>query len=175
MTTSPPPMVDLAAAPDEATALVQFLDAQRTVLIRKAWNLDHDQLHTTLPPSTLTIGGLLKHLALVEDDWFDHIFAGRPEREPWASAPWDEDRDWELTTARDDPPDVLLGLHRDACDRSRETVASAGSLDQMSELTQPDGFRPSLRWIMLHMIEEYARHCGHADMIRQSIDGATGD
>lgn len=172
---APPPLIGLTHAPDEHTALTEFLDVCRAVLMRKAWNLDHEQLHTALPPSTLTIGGLLQHLALVEDDWFDHIFAGRTEREPWASAPWDHDRDWEMTTASNNSPEELLEIYTDACNRSRATVSTAESLNQMSQLARPDGTRRNLRWIMVHMIEEYARHCGHADLIRQSIDGRTGD
>ena len=89
---------------DERTMLDQFLDYQRATLLLKTAGLNQEQLNRRLSTSALTLGGLLKHLALVEDDWIHVRFCGRSELEPWASAPWDQDRDWEFHTAeRDDP------------------------------------------------------------------------
>ncbi|MEE9414849.1 MAG: DinB family protein [Acidimicrobiales bacterium] len=160
---------------DELTNLTEFLDFYRAVLVRKAWGLSAEQLATRLGPSSLTIGGLLKHMALVEDTWFEHRFAGRQEPEPWASAPWDSDQDWELNTACDDSLDHLLELFATACERSRVVVSGAESLDTTVAITNEQGDPINLRWILVHMIEEYARHVGHADLLREAIDGQTGD
>jgi uncharacterized damage-inducible protein DinB len=128
-----------------------------------------------LAPSELTLAGLVKHLALVEDDWFQRVFLGVELPEPWASAPWDEDRDWEFHTAVEDDPSELLALYEQACERSRAAVRSAEGMDDLSVEKSRDGVRFSLRWIMLHMIEETARHNGHADLLRENIDGKTGE
>lgn len=161
----------------ETAALSAFLDYQRATLLMKAEGLTQEQLTTpTVPTSELTLAGLLKHLALVEDSWFQEVFLGQPPREPWASAPWDEDRDWEFHTAPDDDPAYLVQLYRDAIGRSRTVVAAAESLDELSvKADKRLGTPYSLRWILLHMIEETARHCGHADLLREAIDGQTGE
>ena len=99
----------------------------------------------------------------------------RGRREPWASAPWDEDRDWEFHTAPDDDPAEVLDLYREACERSRATVARLGDPEALAASQTRRGNRPSLRWVMLHMLEETARHNGHADLIRERVDGTTGE
>jgi uncharacterized damage-inducible protein DinB len=163
---------DLAA--DERTTLTQFLDFQRDTLLLKTEGLDATQLSTRIPTSELTLGGLLKHLALVEDDWMQVRFLGLPEAEPWASAPWDDDRDWEFHSAADDDPDALRNLYRGACERSRAATASA-SLDDLSRAPGRDGRHWSLRWILVHLLEETSRHNGHADLLREAIDGEVGE
>ena len=160
---------------DERAMLIGFLDGNRTVLTRKASGLDAQQLSQTLPPSDLTLGGLVKHMAAVEDGWFENYFAGRDMPEPWASVDWDADPDWELHSAADDSFEELMALFNAGCDRSRRVVSDTASLDELSVEAKYEGKRYSLRWILVHMIEEYARHAGHADLLRQSIDGATGD
>jgi len=166
---------DLAV--DELTTLVQYLDYGRATLVRHVEGLTSQQLAATTASSDLTLAGLVKHLALVEDAWFVETFLGETIPAPWAGIDWGADPDWEFRTARDDSPDYLLGLYHAACDRARAVVAGAESLDALSVgLSRRDdtrGQRFSLRWIILHMIEETARHLGHADLIRQSIDGAT--
>ncbi len=159
---------------DERTMLTAFLDFYRTVLLRKASGLTPEQLAMTTAASTLTIGGLVRHMTLVEDHWFDATFAGLPAREPWASADWDADRDWEMTTAIGMAFDDLRADFDEACDRSRAHVAATPSLDALAAGGDA-GNRVSMRWILIHMIEEYARHCGHADLLRESIDGRVGD
>jgi uncharacterized damage-inducible protein DinB len=168
-------LTDPDHAGDELTLLNQFLDFQRAVLYRKAEGLSAAQLAARLGPSDLTLGGLLKHGALVEDGWFQERLLGLPSREPWAGVDWDADPDWEFRTAQDDAPDDLLRMYREACDRSRAAVAEVGDLDAMAKQPNRSGELFSLRWILIHMIEETARHAGHADLIRESIDGATGD
>ncbi len=161
---------------DELTSLSQFLDYHRATLMQKASGLDRQQLGTRLEPSSLTLAGLLKHHALNEDHWFGTILLGREQHEPWASAPWDDDPDWEFTTAVDDEPGALLTLYADACERSRAAVAQVGDLDALSVRPSRHTGEPfSLRWIFLHMLEETARHNGHADLLRENIDGVTGE
>ena len=161
---------------DERTMLTQYLDYHRATMESRAEGLGASALAQTLAPSALTIAGLVKHLALVEDNWFQEVLLGRPMPEPWHSAPFDDDPDWEFHTAVDDDLDDLLELYRAACARSRAAVEEVGDLDALSvkESRRGEG-RFSLRWILLHMIEETARHNGHADFIRQSIDGLTGE
>ena len=160
----------------ELAMLGQFLDFHRATLVGKAAGLDREQLARTHPPSMLTLIGLVKHAALNEDHWFGHIMLGRPRAEPWASAPWDDDEDWELTSAPGDDPAYVFGLYDDACARSRAALAEVGDLGTLSvNQSRRTGERFSARWIVLHMIEETARHNGHADLLRESIDGVTGE
>lgn len=159
----------------ERETLNAFLDYYRALLLHKASDITDEQLHTAVHPSDLTLGGLLHHMAAVEDGWFTVNLAGGEMPEPFASAPWDEDRDWELTIAPDVPTDTIIERYLTAIDRSR-AVADATDLDAVEVKTWRPGTEPhSLRWILVHMIEEYARHCGHADFLRQAIDGQIGD
>lgn len=160
---------------DELTLLSQFLDYHRATLVQKVSGLDRRQLRTRLEPSTLTLAGLVKHMALVEDSWFGNVLLGREEGEPWASVDWDEDPDWEFRTAVDDDPDDLLALYVDACERSRAAIVEVADLDKLAAQPSRSGEPFNLRWIMLHMIEETARHNGHADLLRENIDGSTGE
>ncbi len=160
---------------DERTTIDQFLDLQRAVLLAKTDGLDADQLAFQLPTSELSLGGLLKHLAFVEDDWIQVDFLGREHSEPWAGAPWSEDRDWEFHSAVDDSPDELRALYRAACDRSRTATAGHPLAEQSAGRDRRTGVPWTLRWILTHLIEETARHNGHADLLREAIDGRTGD
>jgi uncharacterized damage-inducible protein DinB len=144
-------------------------------MLLKCEGLTREQFAQPHPPSTLTLGGLLNHLALVEDSWFPVRFAGEPDDERWAGVDWDADPDYEFRTAADDEPDELRRRYEQACARSRDVVAGAESLDQVSVQPRGNGRHFDLRWVMLHLIEETARHVGHADLIRESIDGVTGE
>jgi uncharacterized damage-inducible protein DinB len=119
----------------------------------------------------MTLLGLVRHLAVVEDSWFNEIFLGEKLSEPWASVDWDEDRDWEWHSAADHPVAESIALWEAAVDRSNAVIA-AHDFDERSAKGKD---RPSLRWIVIHMIEEYARHNGHADLLREAIDGQTGE
>jgi hypothetical protein len=161
-------------AADEATTLLSFLDYFRATLRRQTEGLDAAQLATRLPPSTLTLGGLLKHLAFVEGYWFRYVLAGADQVEPWASVDWRAAPDWDLDSAAADAPEDLRGLFQAevaAADEVIRRVLDDGGLDTLA-VRERHGTRPSLRWILVHMVEEYARHCGHADLIRESVDGA---
>jgi uncharacterized damage-inducible protein DinB len=163
---------------DEAGTLIGFLDFQRATLEWKTRGLDADGLRSRVGASTMTLGGILKHLALVEQSWFGHRLSGRDETEPWAAIDWDADPDWEWRTAADDDPEDLRTGWRQAVEQSRadvEAALSRGGLDQPAVLGWSAEVRPSLRWILVHMIEEYARHNGHADLLREAVDGETGE
>ena len=160
---------------DETTTLVAFLDYHRATFLGKIDGLTHEQMNVALTPSDLTLASLTKHLALVDDSWFQERFVG-VEVEPWASAPFDDDCDWEMHSAKNDSPDDLLALYQAAVARSRATLADVESLDARSAVNdRSEGIPYSMRWILVHMIEETARHNGHADLIRQSIDGLVGE
>jgi uncharacterized damage-inducible protein DinB len=165
-------------AAEETESLLGFLDYHRATFEWKTRGLDAAGLRATVGVSTMTLGGMIKHLALVEDDWFNWHLLGRDHQPMWDAVDWDADRDWDWHSAADDSPDELRAIWQDAVDRSRAAVAEAlagGGVDQLARRTWPDGRAPSLRWILLHMIEEYARHNGHADLIRESVDGETGE
>jgi len=126
----------------------------------------------------MTLGGLLKHLAYVEDNWFSRSLYGRDPAPPWDTVDWKADRDWDWHSAAEDTPEQLHALWLEAVARSRVLVQEAladGGLDRLARRTWPDGGAPSLRWILVHMIEEYARHNGHADLLRESVDGLVGE
>jgi hypothetical protein len=159
----------------ELEALGQYLDLQRETVLRKADGLSAEQLARLHPPSTLSLAGLLYHLALVEESWVEVRFAGMAEREPWVGIDWEADPEWEFRTAATLAPEEVRDRYRLACDRSRAVVAAAGSLDQLSVQPLRDGRLFSLRWVLLHLLEETARHAGHADLLREAVDGTTGE
>lgn len=165
-----PPHIPKSA--DERTMLNAFLDYYRAAMFDIAEGLDAVQMNQRLEPSTLTIGGLLHHLAIVEEWWFNEVLADNPQSEPWASVPWDDDRDWDFNVASELDPELIRDRYRDAIEVSRRLESEADSLDVVS-VKERDGEPFSLRWILVHMIEETARHAGHGDLIRESIDGKT--
>lgn len=168
--------VEPAFDADERTMLSACLDYQRATLAWKASGLTQAQLAQTIASSSLTIAGLVNHIALVEDSWFTDRFAGLGDPERWAGVDWDDDPEWEFRTALDDPPEQLLAQYAESCERSRAVVAAAESLDARSVATDRQlGQHFTLRWILVHMIEETARHNGHVDLLRESIDGLTGE
>jgi uncharacterized damage-inducible protein DinB len=165
-------------AADESATLLGFLDFQRATLAWKCEGLGAAGLNVTVGPSSMTLGGLLKHLAYVEDLWFSRFLDGRDKAPPWDTVDWKADPDWDWHSAAEDSPEQLVALWQDAVARSRALVDQAladGGPDRLARRTWPDGRAPSLRWILCHMIEEYARHNGHADLLRESVDGQTGE
>ena len=166
------------AAGDELATLAGFLDFQRATLAWKCRGVDAAGMQATVGVSTMTLGGLLKHLAYVEQSWFSRALFDRAPEPPWDTVDWTADRDWEWHTAAQDAPEELFALWEAAVERSRSELAEAlarGGLDQLAVRTWPDGTAPSLRWILVHMIEEYARHNGHADLLREVVDGEVGE
>jgi len=168
----PPP------AGSELNTLLGALERQRGYVAWKCGTLNSAGLRATLGPSTMTLGGLLKHLAAVEDNTFSVKLHGRDPHPPWDTVDWKADPDWEWRSAAEDTPEQLVSLWQEAAGRSRTLVAEAiadGGLDRLASFTWPDGRTPSLRRLLIDMIEEYARHVGHADLIRESVDGLVGE
>ena len=173
----PPPPHHPPYAADETTMLRAFLDSYRDTVRRQTAGLDADQLGATIAghPTTMTLGGMLKHLAFVEQWWFTIVLHGRPPQGFWADVDWDADRDWDWSSARHDTPEELRAVYDEevaSSDASLDEALAHGDLDQPGRRARGDGQVATLRWILVHMVEEYARHAGHADLIRESVDGA---
>ena len=165
-------------AGDETATLLGFLEYQRATPAWKCMGLDAAGLRATVGDSSMTLGGMLKHLAYVEADWCARWLHGRDRQPPWDTVDWTAGPAWDWHSAAEDSPEQLLALWQAAIDRSRSLVAEAladGDLGRLARRTWPDGRAPSLRWILVHLIEEYARHNGHADLLRESVDGLTGE
>jgi hypothetical protein len=165
-------------AGDETATLLGTLERLRATLAWKCGGLDGAGMRATVGASSMTLGGLLKHLALVEDDYFSVRLHGRDPQPPWDKVDWDADPNWEWHSAAEDTPEQLLTLWQDTVARSRTLVAEAladGGLGQLARYTTSRGESPSLRRILIDLIEEYARHAGHADLIRESVDGLVGE
>jgi uncharacterized damage-inducible protein DinB len=179
MTEIAPARTDPPYVADEATMLRAYLDYQRDTFRRKTRGLTQEQMATTHPPSTLTLAGLVKHLALVEDWWFAVTLHGTETVAPFTDVDWDATPDWEFDTAVDDSPDELHRLYESVvavCDACLDEAIADGGTDTIAVRRRRDtGEGISLRWILLHMIEEYARHNGHADLLREAVDGSTGE
>jgi hypothetical protein len=162
----------------EAEQLVGALDRLRTTFRWKAGHLDSAGLQARVGASTLTLGGLLKHLAATEDYTFTTKLRGEPIGAPWDATGWDGSNDWEFTSAADDTPAQLYALWDGALDRSRTRLAAAltdGGLEQPVHVAGPDGRHASLRRLLCDLIEEYGRHTGHADLLREAVDGVVGE
>ena len=165
-------------AADEIATLLGFLDYQRATLEWKSRNLTDEGMRVSIAASTMTLAGLVKHMAWVEDHWFSHSLHGRERATPWNAVDWSADQNWEWNSALTETGDDVRALWSKAVEKSRrdveEALKSAG-LDQLAKRGWPNGESPSLRWIIVHMIEEYARHNGHADLLREAVDGETGE
>jgi hypothetical protein len=166
-------------AGDETATLLGSLERQRATLAWKCGGLDAAGLQARLPTSSITLGGLLKHLAHDEDDYFSWRLFGRDPGPPWNAVDWDADPDWDFRSAAEDTPEELYALWQAAVARSRAAATEAlakGGLEQLvAGITDEHGESPSLRRILIDLIEEYARHVGHADLIRESVDGLVGE
>lgn len=161
----------------ELEHLAGALDRLRTTFRWKADDLDAVGLQTHLGVSVLTLGGLLKHLASVEDDIFTRRLSGQRIGEPWETV-WAGGDDWAFTSAADDSPKQLYAFWDDAVARARTRLDAAladGGLDQLVHLTSPDGEHASLRRLLFDLVEEYGRHTGHADLLREAVDGRVGE
>ncbi|MFZ9628459.1 MAG: DinB family protein [Ilumatobacteraceae bacterium] len=163
---------------DELDTLVGFLEFQRATFAWKCLGLPADAMRVGVGVSTMTLGGLLKHMSLVEEVWFWRSLHAGDRLPPWNSVDWAAQPDWDWESAADDTPAELESMWRTAVDNSRRLLANAlerGGLDQVCTSLYARDEAPNLRWILVHMIEEYARHNGHADLIRETIDGEVGE
>ena len=162
----------------EVEHLVGALERLRTTFRWKVDNLDAAGLATRVSASSLTLGGLLKHLARAEAQCFKTKLDGTPIGAPWDTADWEADPDWDFHSAADDHPEQLYGLWDDTVVASRarlDAALASGGLDQLVHLSWPDGRRLSLRRLVCDLIEEYGRHTGHADLLREAVDGRVGE
>jgi hypothetical protein len=165
-------------AGSETEHLVGALDRLRATFRWKADDLDAAGLSTRIGASSLTIGGLLKHLARAEDQMFSVKLSGAPMSPPWDSIDWDSDDEWDFTSAADDSPAELYDIWDSTIERSRARLSAAladGGLDQHVCLAWSGDRHLSLRRLICDLIEEYGRHTGHADLIREAVDGRVGE
>jgi Protein of unknown function (DUF664) len=159
----------------EVEALIGALDRQRVTFRWKVDGLESAGLNATIPSSTLTLGGLTKHLAAMEDYYSTVKMTGTPLGQPWEGWGWDGSDDWELESAAEDSPDELYALYDGAVRRHRERFAATladGGLDRRIAV---GGGQVNLRRLVLDLLEEYGRHTGHADLLREAVDGRTGE
>jgi uncharacterized damage-inducible protein DinB len=152
----------------ERELLERFLDFQRDTVFWKASGLTDEQLRAPRTPSGMSLLGLVKHLGYVERNWFQARLLGRDVYIPWRRG--DPGADFRIEA--DETPESVFGFYADEIAESRRIVAATDSL----ETEAVDVNRPvTLRWILIHMIEETARHAGHADLMREFTDGQTGE
>jgi uncharacterized damage-inducible protein DinB len=156
----------------ERQMLAAWLDRQRATLALKCAGLSDDQLREqTVPPSRLSLLGLIRHMAEVERNWFRPLLAGEQMGGIWAKGgALDPEPAFDDVATAD--VRAAFAAWEAQCQHARELADAAPSLEVTG---MRGGIRFSLRWVMVHMIEEYARHNGHADLLRERIDGLTGE
>ena len=164
--------VEPGTAPDERAALDQFLDYFRATLVHKVAGLDTEQARrAACPPSTLNLLGLVRHMADVERWWFRNVLTGEQVAPRFYT---EEDPELDMQPPADATLDEAVTAFHAEVAIARANSATR-SLDDHAASFRGGTSTGNLRWIMVHMIEEYARHCGHADLLREAIDGVTGD
>ena len=175
----------------ELETLLGYLEFHRATLEWKTRGLSTEQLRRTTAASSMTLGGLLMHMAYVEDHWFIGSLHDRERMPPWSTVDWKATPDWEWDSAHVMSGDDMRAQWTTSVERCRaaleEALVAAGAraprssdaaadpLGALAKRAFPNGERPSLRWILVHMVEEYARHNGHADLLREAVDGETGE
>jgi uncharacterized damage-inducible protein DinB len=174
-TTQPSPAperTDIPAAWDERTSLLTLLEYTRATARYKCENLAEEHARAApLPTSPLmTISGLVNHMRWVEYSWIDVVFFGGEDEGPWTK----EDPDREFSVALDHPLEQVLAEYKQLADEHDAKLLAVG-LDAPARRKLKNGDHPTLRWIILHLIEENARHNGHIDILRELADGVTGD
>ncbi len=162
--------INVPFAGDERSMLTAWLDWHRATVFAKTEGLAEDLAHRPLLASSplMTIAGLISHLYWVERSWIEHMMLGGPDEQPWTEE--DPDKDFR---ADGTPLAELLAAYERQCASNDEAVRSLG-LDAESKLKRR-GEHVTLRWILVHLIEETARHNGHIDILREMLDGVTGD
>jgi hypothetical protein len=167
-----------STTPDEVEMLLFALERSRAQFAWKCGGLDAAGLRQLHPPSAMTIGGLLKHMAGVEERIMALAVTGQPPAPPWDELDLDDDPDWEWRTAAEESPEGIYSLWREAVARSKAATAAAladGGLDRPAALALGGGSRPNLRRMLVDLHDEYARHVGHADLFREAVDGLVGE
>ncbi|AXE88101.1 DinB family protein [Streptomyces sp. Go-475] len=165
-------------AGDEVATLVGSLERQRRTFAWKAEGLDAAGLGVRIAASSVTLGGLLKHLALVEDQYLSVRLLGNEPAPEWRAGDRDAEPDREWSSAAGDTPEQLYAGWARAVARSRANlreVLAGSDAGRLAAFTTRDGRSPSVRRLLVDLIEEYARHVGHADLLREAIDGRVGE
>jgi uncharacterized damage-inducible protein DinB len=162
--------IEVPCAADERAMLIAWLDWHRATVFVKTDGLAEDLAHRPLLASSplMTVAGLVSHLYWVERDWVEHVLLGGESDQPWSAE--DPDKDFKVDGT---PLAELLAAYERQCARNNEIVRSL-SLDTEAAVERRRG-RVTLRWILQHLIEETARHNGHIDILREMLDGVTGD
>lgn len=169
MTIPMPERAELELTGSELEQLTAWLEFYRATLVMKCADLSFEQLaRASVPPSTMTLLGILRHLSVVEQYWFQVIFAGLDVELFYKGG----DPDGDFNNLSDTPLDEVARRYLETCELSRALIRDH-DLDEIAPVLR-HGRQVDLRWIHLHMIEEYARHCGHADLLRECIDETTG-
>jgi hypothetical protein len=164
--------VDPPLAADEREMLIAFLDYQRESVLIKLDGLDEKAARFVVSPKGNSLASIVQHLGWAEIWWFRVRFLGEEVDVPWSDA--DRDADFRVDDER--PVADIVTIYRRECERADEIIRAAPSLDDRAVwVMQPENEQPTLRWIVNHMIEETARHAGHADLTRELIDGSIGD
>lgn len=165
-------------AGSDSTQVLGSLDRMRWTFRWKAADLDAAGLDTRIGASSLTLGGLLKHLAVAEDYLTTVKLYGTPLDDHWADNGWDDDDDWEFSSAAQDSPEELYAAYDGAVARSRARIEAAVAehgLDLQVAAHNDAGEHANLRRLLCDMVEEYGRHTGHADLLREAVDGRVGE
>jgi uncharacterized damage-inducible protein DinB len=166
------PRVSPPIVADERDMLIGWLDFHRATLALKCDGLSDEQLRErSVQPSSLSLLGLVRHMADVERGWFRQTFADEDVPDLYYR---EDDRDADFNHVATADVAESFQIWSTECEVARQIVAAEPSFDTLAK-RQVRGDLMSLRWIMVHMIEEYARHNGHADLLRERIDGVTGD
>jgi hypothetical protein len=162
----------------EVEHLLGALDRLRATFRWKAGGLDSAGLRALTGASALTLGGLLKHLAAVEEFHVTVKLTGAPMESPWDALESDGADDWDFRSAAQDSPEELYALYDGSVERARTRLDAAlaeGGLDQLVHAHDGQGNHASLRRLVCDLIEEYGRHTGHADLLREAVDGLVGE
>lgn len=159
----------LTPVADEREGLTWFLDLQRDAITRKISGLSEEDARRTPTASTLSLAVIVRHLARCERRWFQAGIAGREVPDVWPEPDWAD----EYTVPDSATVSSLTSYYNEQVAEAREVVAASG-LDAVCKEPRLAEAGISVRWVLLHMIEETARHAGHADIIRETIDGSRG-
>ena len=161
----------------EVEMLLFALERSRAQFAWKVGGLDAEALNRPHPPSTMTLAGIIKHLAFV-DDWTAVRLAAHAMPAPWRSVDWDADPEYPWHSAADDSPEELYRLWSEAAARCRaavDEVIADGGLDRPVQFSFDPSWVPSARRVLVDLHDEYARHVGHVDLFREAVDGLVGE
>ena len=157
----------------ELATIREYLTNYRLTLGLKCEGLTPDQLATrSVPPSTMSLLGLIRHMARVEHNWFQRTLQGQPDLDRLFWSAENHDLDFDAATGDQAMVDEAFAVWKAQIAAADEWLDNVGDLAAIA--TTPRGEQASVRDILIHMVEEYARHCGHADLLRECIDGRTG-